>query len=169
MAEAKPTSPPHKGRIRDARGRPATQLDPVSMHILRRYELIDREALRAIAEEIGPGRSKAATWWFWLLEGLTILCMVAVTARVYFSGRARDPTTYSLWGATFVLVVIGISIFISVAKRQRFHRVRDAMLRHRRCPHCGYDLRGLPADSTDGATVCPECGCAWHVKERVDG
>jgi hypothetical protein len=37
------------------------------------------------------------------------------------------------------------------------------MLKHRRCPHCGYDLRLLPIDSNDGATVCPECGCAWSL------
>jgi ribosomal protein S27AE len=35
------------------------------------------------------------------------------------------------------------------------------MLEHRRCPHCGYDLRGLPDESNDGATICPECGSAW--------
>jgi transcription initiation factor TFIIIB Brf1 subunit/transcription initiation factor TFIIB len=37
------------------------------------------------------------------------------------------------------------------------------MLKHLRCPHCGYDLRGLAADPEDGATVCPECGCAWRL------
>ena len=34
-----------------------------------------------------------------------------------------------------------------------------------RCPHCGYDLRELPGDPDDGATVCPGCGCAWKLSQ----
>ena len=41
------------------------------------------------------------------------------------------------------------------------------MLQHRRCPHCGYDLRGLPPDPHDRAVVCPECGCAWGVEAAL--
>jgi transcription initiation factor TFIIIB Brf1 subunit/transcription initiation factor TFIIB len=41
------------------------------------------------------------------------------------------------------------------------------MLKHRRCPHCGYDIRGLPVDPQDGATVCPECGCAWELPSET--
>ncbi len=50
-------------------------------------------------------------------------------------------------------------------------RVRWIMLKHHRCPQCGYDIRLLPADAADGATVCPECGCAWRLEESgvVDG
>ena len=51
-------------------------------------------------------------------------------------------------------------------KRRRFGYVAAAMLSHQRCPHCGYDLRMLPADSDDGATICPECGCAWQLGEE---
>jgi transcription initiation factor TFIIIB Brf1 subunit/transcription initiation factor TFIIB len=43
------------------------------------------------------------------------------------------------------------------------------MLEHRRCPHCGYDLRMLPTDPDDGSTVCPECGCAWGLDEPTAG
>ena len=39
-------------------------------------------------------------------------------------------------------------------------------IEHLRCPYCGYDIRGLPVDPSDGATVCPECGCAWRVPVR---
>ena len=42
-------------------------------------------------------------------------------------------------------------------------KIRRAMLNHLRCPHCGYDIRGLPTDPEDGVTVCPECGCAWQL------
>jgi hypothetical protein len=39
------------------------------------------------------------------------------------------------------------------------------MIRFRRCPHCGYSLQGLPVDPADGATVCPECACAWRLDD----
>ena len=47
----------------------------------------------------------------------------------------------------------------------RRKKVRRIMLKHWRCPHCGYDLRNLPADETDNVTVCPECECAWMLDD----
>ena len=38
---------------RDARGRRATLLDPVAMHLLREHNVIDAETLRTIANEDG--------------------------------------------------------------------------------------------------------------------
>ncbi len=43
----------------------------------------------------------------------------------------------------------------------------------KRCPACGYNLRGLDPD-LDGCTVCPECHAAWilapddHAREAVN-
>jgi predicted Zn-ribbon and HTH transcriptional regulator len=53
------------------------------------------------------------------------------------------------------------------AKRARFGKIGRIMLKHARCPHCGYDLRNLPTDPIDEATVCPECGCAWHMPQNA--
>ena len=47
----------------------------------------------------------------------------------------------------------------------RFQRITRIMLESRRCPHCGYDLRGCPVDG-DNITVCSECGSAWQHEER---
>ena len=44
----------------------------------------------------------------------------------------------------------------------------NVMLQHLRCPHCGYDLRLLPTDPKDGASVCPECGCAWRLEPDAE-
>jgi len=41
------------GRIRDARGRKVTQLDPVAIYLLRQHYIIDADALQAIANEEG--------------------------------------------------------------------------------------------------------------------
>lgn len=35
------------------------------------------------------------------------------------------------------------------------------MLADGRCPRCGYEIGGVPADG-DGCAVCPECGAAWQ-------
>ena len=50
------------------------------------------------------------------------------------------------------------------AMRMRSLRV---LLAHRRCAHCGYDLSRSERDPADGATVCPECGCAWNLDESA--
>lgn len=41
--------------------------------------------------------------------------------------------------------------------------MRASMLARRRCPACGYDLRGLAAEP-DGCLVCPECRGAWDER-----
>ncbi|MHC4427479.1 MAG: hypothetical protein ACYS0D_02615 [Planctomycetota bacterium] len=153
-------------RILDARGRRVTQLDPVTMHILHRNDVIDADALRAIAEEIGPASSRATLRWFWIFQTLPILCLPLFFIWVFFIKGGRDPVAIVLWSTILVCLVIGIWGFCTSARRKRFHRVRDAMLHHGRCPHCGYSLTGLPADREDGATVCPECGCAWSPGRR---
>ena len=63
MAQAR-TSPPHKvGRIKDARGRKVTQLDPVAMFLLHRYhEGIPQEVLRKLTREIGIGKLARFVW-----------------------------------------------------------------------------------------------------------
>ena len=75
--------------------------------------------------------------------------------------------------ASFIpfLVPLGASLgfmflLLFLARRARGLRVAGIMLEFQRCPQCGYDLRMLPADAQDGATVCPECGCAWHVSHE---
>lgn len=148
-------------RITDARGRRVTQLDPVTMHLLHRHDLIDESTLRAIAEEVGPATSRRTRRWFWIFEALPILVLPVLFVRVFFVKGGRDVVSVALWTTAFACLAVGIWGFTASARRKRFHRVRDAMLRHGRCPHCGYDLAHLPPDPEDGALVCPECGCAW--------
>jgi hypothetical protein len=133
------TPQPRQGRIRDARDRVVTQLDPVTMHLLRRHELIEADVLRAIVKEkgveIGPAES------------------------IVMKDFGTGPFARS---ASVVYFSIVPWVFWFGLKRARFGRIAAAMLKHGRCPHCGYSLEGLTPDAADGATVCPECGCAWN-------
>ncbi len=52
-------------------------------------------------------------------------------------------------------------------RRSRRQRVTAIMLKHRRCPHCGNSLLGLPVDPTDGATICPGCTGAWRLDDAA--
>jgi hypothetical protein len=60
--------------IRDARGRKVTQLDPVALHLLRRHDVIEAEALRAIANENGV----RITVWERAALIVAVLALVAV-------------------------------------------------------------------------------------------
>ena len=55
MAEEKSSQRQRARRIKDTRGRNVTQLDPVSMHVLRQRDAIDAETVRQLAVEIGVG------------------------------------------------------------------------------------------------------------------
>ncbi len=155
-----------KGRIADARGRTVTQLDPVSLHVWHRYDVIPADALDEIVETLEPGTARLRRLTIVIVPASVVLLAVLIAALYYFSdASARQDLVKTLTNP----VIFGPSIVCCfvvpwVAARQaRRKRIRFAMLKCRRCPHCGYDLRRLPVDPTDGATVCPECGCAWRL------
>lgn len=157
------------GFIRDDRGRKVTQLDPVKMRLLRRTGEMDRTALDAMCDEIGTGFSIRINPFVPLFIGgvcLFLFVGVITTIAVVRTGDfseildGRNVVLANIWFWPFMIWQFG--------RRHRFGKIRKVMLRHRHCPHCGYDIHGLPAEEPDGATVCPECGCAWRLDD-TDG
>ena len=162
VMDSEQNRPKRASRIRDARGRKETQLDPVTMHLLRRHDVIEAEALRAIANEKGVRIRPAER--ILLIVGIVAflaVCGLFITELV-LGGLADAPYAKHASVAFFSLMpwVIWFNI-----RQLRFGQVKAAMLKHGRCPHCGYDLKNLAVDGKDGATICPECGCGWKVKE----
>ena len=154
-------------QIADARGRRAALLDPYSMHLLRRHDTIPPDTLRKIAREIGPGFSKWRRRGYWLGFGIGLYSIgSALVTRTLSGGRFR----YNGWPDLIILLFLiiwigGFLLYARAARQVRLRRARDIMLAHLRCPHCGYDIRMLPADPADGATTCPECGHAWFLAD----
>ena len=63
MSEAESSASRQAGRIKDARGRSVTQLDPVAMYLLGQHEVIEADVLRAIAHQKGvriTGKERAS-------------------------------------------------------------------------------------------------------------
>jgi hypothetical protein len=83
--------------------------------------------------------------------------------HMWVSGSPLNEYLYILPG--LVLAVVALASIWYGFRITRLRHVRDVLLRHLRCSHCGYDLHGLPRDAEDGATVCPECGCAWELDD----
>jgi hypothetical protein len=148
------------------------QLDPVALHVWHRFDLMDREVLQDIVEELEPGTAKMRRRLIVLIPGSLFLLALGIAALYYFSDSSlrRDLVSLLTNPAIIVPSVVWCVIIPWLTGRQaRLKRARFAMLKHRRCPHCGYDLRLLPTDPDDGATVCPECGCAWHIDDAALG
>jgi hypothetical protein len=171
MPEPERARPQQAGRIKDARGRTVSQLEPVTMHLLRRPGIIPPEVLKDIAQEVGIGMTRATKAAFWSsLLGLACL----IIALAILITRLHSGTIGTRRFVMSILPYCGIwvapfSLWMG-ARNARHPRITGVMLAHRRCPHCGYDLRLLPTDPADGATVCPECGCAWKLDESsTDG
>ncbi len=149
------------GQIKDARGRKVTQLDPIALNLLRQYDVIDAETLQAITSEKGVGMKRGERTA--LIGGICCASLVIflfvfalVTGDIH-NARFAKPLGL-LYICSFPWIIwYGI-------KKKRFGSIASAILKHRRCPHCGYDLRMLPVDPKDNATVCPECGSAWKLK-----
>jgi hypothetical protein len=163
MAEAQSASSPHKGRIRDARGKKVTQLDPVLMRYTRSHDVIPAEPLGKIASEIGTGWAIQGQIIFTGVWALAFVCLAIAHMVKWGGGLFLHPRELRLWSVLLGLFIINIIIVWFVSRHTRQKKVRRIMLKHGRCPHCGYDLRNLPVDGTDSATICPECGCAWKL------
>ena len=163
--EKENSQPQQAGRIKDARGRTVSQLDPVAMRLLRRPGIIPPDTLKDIARQVGLGMTRATRAAFWAsLLGFAclIIALAILLTRVQSGTIGTRRFVLSLlpycgiWVAPFSLWFC--------TRDARHRRITGVMLAHRRCPHCGYDIRGLPADSDDGCTICPECGCAWKLE-----
>ncbi len=147
-------------RIKDARGRSVTQLDPVAMHLLRQHDVIEPGVLKAIAQENGvriAGKERAA-----LIVGIVaLLLVVSLFTWSFIAGDLGSAPIAKTSSLLYFSFLPWLTWFI--LKQFRVTKVTAAMLRHGLCPHCGYDLRLLPVDESDGMTMCPECGCAWQL------
>lgn len=149
-------------RIKDARGRSVTQLDPVALYLLRQHDVIEADVLRAIVHEKGvniTGKERA----FLVVGVVGALLVISLFTHAFFTGDLGGAPLAKSSSLVFMCSIPWV-IWHSL-KRARFGKVTATMLEHLRCPHCGYDLRLLPADPADGATVCPECGCAWRLEQ----
>ncbi len=152
-------------RGRDERGRLVTQLDPVAMHLLRRHDMIPADTLRAIAETLDPKEVKHRPRAV-LLAPIWVLAWYAAWFGYFHflsTWKGWDPILATFGVFYFVFPFAWAYVGFRKAKSARHERIRCVMLEYLRCPHCGYDIRGLPVDTRDGATVCPECGCAWKL------
>ncbi|MCP4591995.1 MAG: zinc ribbon domain-containing protein [bacterium] len=156
------------GHVKDARGRSVTTLDPITMNLLRQTDVIPVETLRRLADEIGVGWSRRIRTLFII----AVVCM-GLFLLVTVLGVIADAIRGAGLHVPLPMLVLLPSVWIGPwaiwmgTRAARLKRIRRMMLAHLRCPHCGYDIRGLPTDPQDGATVCPECGCAWRLEGKA--
>ena len=164
MADQKSSPKNAAKRIKDARGRVVSELDPVVMHLTRRPGVIPVDALHDVARDIGFGvtRSVRIALIAWIVCSVALVIAVAILVTRLSNGTIT-PRRFAVSLVPYCGVFTAFFTFWTGARNVRHQRIRKVMLRHLRCPHCGYDIRGLPAHPNDGATVCPECGCAWRV------
>ena len=163
MVEPRSSTTPRARRLKDARGRSVTQLDPVKLHLLNQHSIIPAKTLRSMADQIMPGARRQRLVQV-LIAAFTFTFIVSGTIiyfRYFSTWTGFDPVNVTIYVIQVVVILSGPVLAFRMARDKYTSRVASVMLKHRHCPHCGYDIRGLPADPADGATVCPECGCAW--------
>lgn len=153
------------GQVRDARGKCVSLLDPYLLHRLGRHDVIPAEPLADIARAIGSGWARTGALIFSVMWPLLFVCLVIAHVDKFGGGFHVQRRELLLWCVLAGVLAVNVAVVWFYSRLARLRRVYRVMLEHVRCPHCGYDLRRLPVDSTDGATVCPECGCAWKPGE----
>jgi hypothetical protein len=153
------------GRIKDARGRSIGQLDPVKLHLLNQRSAMPAATLRSIADQIMPGarRQRLIQVICMALSFVVVVGGTIVYFRYFSTWKGFDPVSVTIHVVQALVILSAPLVAFRMARSKYLGRIATVMLEHRRCPHCGYDLHGLSVDPADGATLCPECGCAWHV------
>jgi hypothetical protein len=137
-----------------------TQLDPVVLRLLPRDDPIDRATLERIVSEKGVGLRPYQVAQIAFAAAL----IVAVAGVVFYKHLAGTPWSALLRRSVPLLYLFVLPFVVwDRAKKMRSSRIAAAMLKHGRCPHCGYDVGHAPPDASDGVTVCPECGCGWRI------
>ena len=166
MAAEAPRQSVSKGSVIDACGRRVTQLDPIAMHLLHRHDRIPAEELRTIATAIDPRELKKRPRVALLTPVWIVLWYAAFFGYflVFNRWRGWDPVLFMFTTPYFVFPIAMLWFGARKARRARWERIGRIMIEHRYCPHCGYDMRGCPADA-DSITVCPECGSAWSTRD----
>jgi len=157
-------------RIRDARGREVPQLDPMKLHVLRRPGAIESDVLDRIVNELEPGTAKTRPFLIFAVAAGVVLALAGIVASIIMEGQTAwndlvDTVTNPAIIAPNVFVIAFVPWMVVRKRRSRRGRVSAVMIKHRRCPRCGYSLQGLSVDPADGATVCPECACAWRLDD----
>lgn len=159
-------SPPKGGqRVRDARGRIVSRLDPVAMYLLNRPFPIPPDPLRSMATQLLPNVRRQRITQVLSMLGSVLFIVVGniIYFRYYSTWKGVDSVAATIYVVQALVILSGPLLVFLMARSGYAGRVVQVMLEHRFCPHCGYDIHGLPAEPADGATVCPECGCAWNL------
>ena len=168
MAEHGSSKSQHVGRIKDARGRQVSQLDPVKLHLLNQRSIIPAEALRSMVDDIMPGarRQRFVQVLSVALGFLVVVGGTIIYFRFFSTWKGFDPVNVTIYVIQVVVIFSGPVLAFRMARAKYASRIASVMLEQRHCPHCAYDIRALPVDPTDGTTICPECGCAWQLAEE---
>jgi hypothetical protein len=171
MAEKEVRRPQRTRHLKDARGRRVTQLDPVSMRLVRQHDVIPAETLRKLAAEVGVGWPTLVKLTFFVMLVFLVVCLLVILVWLARDLVSRGTGLDAFANRLSVLIppLAALLMIWFVSARVRFKRIRSIFLKYNRCPHCGYDLRLLPTDPADGATICPECGCAWQLAHSAAG
>ncbi len=140
MSQVDSKTTKRSGRIKDARGRVVAQLDPIALHLLRRHDVVEAGTLKAIASEDGVKMSKSERGVM-VASILLSVILIGVVIGFVLTGRSWDHIARRIVPAMYIFVLP--FILWGAAKKRRVGRIAAAMLKHRRCPHCGYDLRRL--------------------------
>jgi len=157
--------------VRDARGRTMARLDPMTLHLLPRPNGIENQSLERMIDEIASGSSRCRRLT-WVFVGISAVALIGVAASPIMGDRrtwqdlVEVVTNPAVITSILAWVAWSSMAFVQHRRRQR-QRVTAIMLKHRRCPHCGNSLSGLPVDPTDGATLCPGCAGAWRLDDAA--
>jgi hypothetical protein len=160
----------HRWHVRDAHGRRVPMIDPVRIHLLHMPSIIPAETLQSMTKDLLPNAKRQQR--IQLASMLFGVVFVVGGYFVYFgwysNWKGLDPVNTSIMVLQALVILSGPVIAFRMARATYVGRVAEVMLARRHCPHCAYNLHGLPVSETDQTTTCPECGCTWQLTSPGD-
>ncbi len=149
----------------------------------RSYEIFDearsrtcpRGFDRSLHSDLRTARRSVDRRRMLVLRATFVVIMVTICMANVFLDQVCRPLNLGvviqggLRGLSLLPVILGFIWLSRSSARLQLMAMIDTLLRQRRCPRCGYDLRELPVSDPDGCIICPECGGAWRLPESGSG
>jgi len=106
----------------------------------------------------------------WRFVFLLIFPVFIPTIIIFYYFQPEVSILKSSWMITayflYIFYFLMMTILFPILFRKYYRKRINNLLSNSYCPHCGYSLIGLHCRE-DGFTLCPECGVAWQLPERV--
>lgn len=157
------------GWTHDYNGNQVKLLDPMWIWVRGKFEVINEATLEKIIIEVNDGKHISRRMMKWVFALCAAVFLIVILGIGSLAMSPNGPSFSSIMKAImnpvlWVAPIAGGVIPLFITRAQRLRKIKNIMLKHGCCPHCGYAINHVPPSADNNhVTTCPECASAWQL------